>query len=54
MFDTWLDLNLHKFNAVAVVPMVAEQLASFSTLWQRDVDYSDTFKAGNDYLLNIK
>ena len=54
MYDTWLDMNLHKFNAVAVVPMVAEQLPSYSSIWQREVDYSDTFKAGNDYLLNIR
>ena len=54
MFDCWLDKQLHKFNTMAVVPMIAEQLPSYSTIWQRDVDYSDTFKAGNDFLQSIR
>ena len=54
MFDCWLDKQLHKFNTMAVVPMIAEQLPSYSTIWQREVDYSDTFKAGNEFLQSIR
>jgi hypothetical protein len=54
MYDCWLDKQLHKFNTMAVVPMIAEQLPSYSTIWQRDVDYSDTFKAGNEFLQSIR
>lgn len=54
MFDAWLDEKmLPNTPAHITVPFLCVQQPSFSDLWNRNVDYSDTFKASEEYLYNI-
>lgn len=53
IFDNWLDEQLDKFNALAVVPMLARQKAGKSGLWDREVDYKEIYDNSDKYLLSI-
>jgi hypothetical protein len=54
MYDAWLSENLSAFDAMVTVPFLAVQAPSHSDLWNRNVDYTDTFKASEEYLKSIK
>lgn len=45
MFDQYLSSRLHEFNAYCVAPMVAWQRPRFSSIWQREDDYTPIFEA---------
>jgi hypothetical protein len=54
MYDAWLDEYLLKLvNAHVTVPFLAVQAPVKSDLWNRDVDYTDTFQASEQYLKGI-
>jgi hypothetical protein len=54
LYDTWLDINiLPKFDCYISVPMLAYQKPVRSDLWETVVDYTDTWKASDDYLLSL-
>lgn len=46
MWDQYLSDRLHEFNAYCVAPMVAYQRPRFSSIWQREDDYTPIFEAG--------
>jgi hypothetical protein len=45
MFDQYLSNRLSEFNAFCVAPMVAYQRPRFSSIWQREDDYTPIFEA---------
>jgi hypothetical protein len=54
LFDTWLDINvLPKFDCYISSPMLAYQKPVRSDLWERVVDYTDTFNASDEYLKSL-
>jgi hypothetical protein len=54
VFDAWLDQCLLKsIDAHICVPFLAVQRPSESDLWNRAVDYTDTFAASEEYLKQI-
>lgn len=54
MYDAFLDRVILTYKAAHIcVPFLCVQKPSFSDLWDRDVDYTDTFTASEDYLRNI-
>lgn len=54
MYDAFLDrLILPSIAAHISIPFLCIQQPAFSDLWNRNVDYSDTFKASENYLRNI-
>ena len=53
MYDAWLSDQLKKFYALVTVPFLAVQEPSHSDLWNRNVDYTDTFQASEQYLKTI-
>jgi GR25 family glycosyltransferase involved in LPS biosynthesis len=54
MYDAFLDrLILPSIPAHVSIPFLCVQKPAFSDLWNRNVDYSDTFKASEEYLRNI-
>lgn len=54
MFDAWLSDHLTELGAFVTVPFLAVQAPSHSDLWNRNVDYTDTFKASEEYLKGIQ
>lgn len=44
MYDQYLSGRLHEFNAFVVAPMVAYQRSRFSSIWQREDDYTGIFE----------
>jgi hypothetical protein len=44
MFDNWLSSRLPELNAFIVGPMVAWQRPRFSSIWQREDDYTPIFE----------
>lgn len=54
MYDAWLSERLPGFYALCTVPFLAVQAPSHSDLWNRNVDYTDTFKASEEYLNSIQ
>jgi hypothetical protein len=54
MYDAWLSDQLENFYTLATVPFLAVQAPSHSDLWNRNVDYTDTFKASEEYLKSIQ
>ncbi len=54
MYDAWLSEQLGKLSAMVTVPFIAIQAPSHSDLWNRSVDYTDTFKASEEYLKSIQ
>ena len=54
MYDAWLDSKLHVMEAFCCSPFLAYQRPTRSDLWDRNVDYTDTFKASEDYLKTIQ
>ena len=54
MYDAFLDrLILPSIGAYVTIPFLCVQKPSFSDLWNRTVDYTDTFQASEEYLRNI-
>jgi hypothetical protein len=54
LYDTWLDINiLKKVDCYISVPMIATQKPVRSDLWERVVDYRETWVGSNDYLCGI-
>lgn len=54
MFDSFLDrVILASTPAHISIPFLCVQKPAFSDLWNRNVDYSDTFKASEEYLRDI-
>lgn len=47
MFDNWLSTRLPELNAFIVAPMVAWQRPRYSSIWQREDDYTEIFKASD-------
>jgi GR25 family glycosyltransferase involved in LPS biosynthesis len=55
MFDAFLDEHiLRTSKAYICSPFLAVQRPSHSDLWNRNVDYTDTFKASEEYLKSIE
>ena len=54
MYDAWLSERLPDFYSLCTVPFLAVQAPSHSDLWNRNVDYTDTFKASEEYLKSIQ
>lgn len=54
MYDAWLSDNIQDLYALTTVPFLAVQAPSHSDLWNRNVDYTDTFKASEEYLKSIQ
>jgi hypothetical protein len=55
MYDAWLDeCFLKTIPAHITVPFLAVQAPVFSDLWNRNVDYSDTFRASEEHLKSIE
>ena len=51
MYDAFLDEQvLHRFKAYITVPFMSFQRPTMSSLWDRTVDYTDTFQV-SEYLL---
>jgi hypothetical protein len=50
MFDNWLSSRLPSLNAFIVAPMVAWQRPRYSSIWQREDDYTSIFEASDDRL----
>jgi len=53
MYDAWLDTQLKFLNAFVCSPFLAYQRPSRSDLWDRVVDYTDTFQASENYLNSL-
>lgn len=54
MYDAFLDRAiLPSVAAHVTIPFLCVQQPAFSDLWNRNVDYLDTFKASEEYLRNI-
>jgi len=54
MYDHWLSTKVMKyFECYVCVPFMAVQAPVHSDLWNRSVDYIDTFKASEEYLKTI-
>jgi hypothetical protein len=54
MYDAWLDKHiLPTMDAFVCCPFLSWQRPSRSDLWDRVVDYTDTFQASEDYLKTI-
>jgi hypothetical protein len=47
MFDQYLSNRLAEFNAYCVAPMVAYQRPRFSSIWNREDDYTPIFEESN-------
>ena len=47
MFDQYLGGRLPEFNAYCVAPMVAYQRPRFSSIWNREDDYTPIFEASD-------
>jgi hypothetical protein len=45
MFDNWLSTRLPELNAYCIAPMVAWQRPRWSSIWQREDDYTPIFEA---------
>jgi hypothetical protein len=55
MYDAWLDeIILKDVNAYICCPFLSWQRPTRSDLWDRVVDYTDTFQASEDYLKTIR
>jgi hypothetical protein len=54
MYDAWLDSKLQLFEAFCCSPFLAYQRPTRSDLWDRNVDYTDTFQASDNYLKTIQ
>lgn len=51
MYDAWLDDHvLADMYTVATVPMIAVQRPGFADLWQRNVDYTQTWERSLDFI----
>lgn len=50
MFDQYLSGRLPEFNAFVVAPMVAYQRPRFSSIWNREDDYTPIFEASQEKL----
>jgi hypothetical protein len=54
MYDAWLDrVILPNHDCYVAAPLLAWQKGVRSDLWDRPVDYYETWMASNDYLLNV-
>lgn len=54
MYDDWLSRYLLPlYKSYCCIPFLATQRPSHSDLWNRSVDYTDTFKASEEYLKSI-
>jgi DNA-binding XRE family transcriptional regulator len=53
MYDAWLDTKLHLMEAFCCSPFLAYQRPTRSDLWDRNVDYTDTFQASENYLKSL-
>jgi hypothetical protein len=53
MYDAWLDTQLKFLNAYICCPFLSYQRPTRSDLWDRNVDYTDTFQASENYLKTI-
>jgi hypothetical protein len=53
MYDAWLDTQLKFLNAYICCPFLSYQRPTRSDLWDRNVDYTDTFQASENYLNSI-
>lgn len=54
MYDHWLSTKVLKyFESYVCVPFMAVQAPVHSDIWNRSVDYIDTFKASEEYLKTI-
>jgi hypothetical protein len=54
MYDAWLDKHiLPTMDAFVCCPFLSWQRPSRSDLWDRLVDYTDTFQASENYLKTI-
>jgi GR25 family glycosyltransferase involved in LPS biosynthesis len=54
MFDAWLDRKIiATINAYVCCPFLSWQRPSRSDLWDRLVDYTDTFQASENYLNSL-
>lgn len=54
MYDAWLDTKLPVMWAFCCYPFLAYQRPTRSDLWDRNVDYTDTFQASEAYLKTIQ
>jgi len=50
MFDNYLSGRLSEFNAYVVAPMVAYQRPRYSSIWEREDDYTPIFEASDGKL----
>jgi GR25 family glycosyltransferase involved in LPS biosynthesis len=54
MYDAWLDKHiLPTMDAFVCCPFLSWQRPTRSDLWDRNVDYTDTFQASENYLNSI-
>jgi GR25 family glycosyltransferase involved in LPS biosynthesis len=53
MYDAWLNENIAWVNAFVCCPFLSWQRPSRSDLWDRVVDYTDTFQASENYLNSL-
>ncbi len=54
MYDAFLDAKmLRNLNAYVCSPFLSYQRPGRSDLWETDVDYTDTFKASENYLNSL-
>ena len=54
MYDAFLDAKmLRSLNAYVCSPFLSYQRPGMSDLWERTVDYTDTFKASENYLNSL-
>jgi hypothetical protein len=54
MYDAFLDAKmLRNLNAYVCSPFLSYQRPGMSDLWERTVDYTDTFQASENYLNNL-
>ena len=55
MYDAWLDSKLaYTIEAFCCSPFLAYQRPTRSDLWDRNVDYTETFQASENYLKTIQ